>query len=276
MTIIEALIFGIVQGIAEFLPISSTAHIVIAQMLFGYTFPGLSFEIILHLGSVAAVILFFRKDIIHLIQVFFRFLLKRNTEDRPEFLFILFIIIATFITGALGIILEGAVGDGIKTPFVIAGSLTLTGIFLILIERFHRIGTRTEKEMTILDSIVVGLAQTLAVLPGISRSGTTLIAGLYAGLSRKTAVRYSFLLSIPVIAGSSVLAIGDLTSGQLGIIGYGPIAVALIASFITSYIGIIWLIDFLNKGRLIYFAVYCFVLAALVIGFLDAGTVIDV
>ncbi|WP_256497897.1 undecaprenyl-diphosphate phosphatase [Sinobaca sp. H24] len=110
---------------------------------------------------------FFRKDIIHLIQVFFRFLLKRNTEDRPEFLFILFIIIATFITGALGIILEGAVGDGIKTPFVIAGSLTLTGIFLILIERFHRIGTRTEKEMTILDSIVVGLAQTLAVLPGI-------------------------------------------------------------------------------------------------------------
>lgn len=276
MTIIEALIFGIVQGIAEFLPISSTAHIVIAQMLFGYTFPGLSFEIILHLGSVAAVILFFRKDIIHLIQVFFRFLLKRNTEDRPEFLFILFIIIATFITGALGIILEGAVGDGIKTPFVIAGSLTLTGIFLILIERFHRIGTRTEKEMTILDSIVVGLAQTLAVLPGISRSGSTLIAGLYAGLSRETAVRYSFLLSIPVIAGSSVLAIGDLTSGQLGIIGYGPIAVALIASFITSYIGIIWLIDFLNKGRLIYFAVYCFVLAALVIGFLDAGTVIDV
>ncbi|WP_374561851.1 undecaprenyl-diphosphate phosphatase [Sinobaca sp. H24] len=89
-------------------------------------------------------------------------------------------------------------------------------------------------------------------------------------------MRYSFLLSIPVIAGSSVLAIGDLTSGQLGIIGYGPIAVALIASFITSYIGIIWLIDFLNKGRLIYFAVYCFVLAALVIGFLDAGTVIDV
>lgn len=276
MTIIEALIFGIVQGIAEFLPISSTAHIVIAQMLFGYTFPGLSFEIILHLGSVAAVILFFRKDITHLIQVFFRFLLKRNTEDRPEFLFILFIIIATFITGALGIILEGAVGDGIKTPFVIAGSLTLTGIFLILIERFHRIGTRTEKEMTILDSIIVGLAQTLAVLPGISRSGSTLIAGLYAGLSRETAVRYSFLLSIPVIAGSSVLAIGDLTSGQLGIIGYEPIAVALIASFITSYIGIIWLIDFLNKGRLIYFAVYCFVLAALVIGFLDAGTVIDV
>lgn len=276
MTIIEALIFGIVQGIAEFLPISSTAHIVIAQMLFGYTFPGLSFEIILHLGSVAAVILFFRKDIIHLIQVFFRFLHKRDIEDRPEFLFILFIIAATFITGALGIILEGAVGDGIKTPFVIAGSLTLTGIFLILIERFHRIGTRTEKEMTILDSIVVGLAQTLAVLPGISRSGSTLIAGLYAGLNRETAVRYSFLLSIPVIAGSSVLAIGDLTSGQLGVIGYGPIAAALIASFITSYIGIIWLIDFLNKGRLIYFAVYCFVLAALVIGFLDAGTVIDV
>ncbi|WP_338021154.1 undecaprenyl-diphosphatase UppP [Bacillus piscicola] len=270
----EAFIFGVVQGIAEFLPISSTAHIIIAQLLFGYSFPGLSFEVILHLGSILAVILYFRKDIFHLLQTFFRYIAQRRPQDRPEFFFSIYIIVATGITGVLGIFLEDILADSIKTPVFIASALAATGFFLILIERFHKVGSRTEKEMTLLDAIVVGLAQTLAVLPGISRSGSTLIAALYAGLDRTTAVRYSFLLSIPVILGSSVLAIGDLNSGALAAIGSSALLVAFIASFVTSWLGIVWLINFLNKGRLIYFALYCFILAILVVSFLNNGTVV--
>ncbi|SDH10674.1 Undecaprenyl-diphosphatase [Alteribacillus persepolensis] len=275
MSIVEAFIFGVVQGIAEFLPISSTAHIVIAQLLFGYSFPGLSFEVILHIGSIVAVVLYFRRDIIQLIQAFFRYITQKRREDRPEFFFAIYIVIATIITGLLGIMLEDVLAETIKTPAFIAASLTVTGFFLILIERYHKIGDRTEKEMNVFDAVIVGLAQTLAVLPGISRSGSTLIAALYAGLNRPTAVRFSFLLSIPVILGSSVLAFDDLRTGSLASIGTMPLIIALVASFITSWIGIVWLINFLNKGRLIYFALYCFLLAILVVTLVDPAATIQ-
>ncbi|WP_035710218.1 undecaprenyl-diphosphatase UppP [Salibacterium aidingense] len=269
MSVFEALIFGIVQGISEFLPISSTAHIIIAQFVFGKTFPGLSFEVILHLGSIVAVVLYFRRDCIHLTLTFFRYMARRRSEDRPEFFFAVYIITATFITGILGLFLEDIFAETMKTPGFIAAALALTGIFLILIERVHEIGKRTETEMTFLDAVIVGLAQTLAVFPGISRSGSTLIAALYAGLNRRTAVRYSFLLAIPVILGSSVLAFDDLNTGSLAALGALPLMIAFIASFITSWIGIVWLIDFLNKGRLLYFALYCFLLAILVVTMID-------
>ncbi|MGY4690201.1 undecaprenyl-diphosphatase UppP [Salibacterium sp. K-3] len=269
MSVLEALIFGIVQGISEFLPISSTAHIIIAQFVFGHTFSGLSFEVILHLGSIIAVVLYFRRDCVQLTKTFFRYITKRRDKDRAEFFFALYIITATIITGVLGIYLEDAFAETMKTPGFIAAALALTGVFLILIERVHDMGRRTETEMTFLDAVIVGLAQTLAVCPGISRSGSTLIAALYAGLNRRTAVRYSFLLSVPVIAGSSVLAFEDLSAGGIASLGVLPLTIAFTASFITSWIGIVWLINFLNNGRLLYFALYCFLLAVLTITVID-------
>ncbi|MFC5714107.1 undecaprenyl-diphosphate phosphatase [Thalassorhabdus alkalitolerans] len=272
----EALIFGIVQGLSEFLPISSTAHIVITQMVFGYTFPGLSFEIFLHIGSILAVLLYFRKDVVEVVTGFFTFLTTRSSHHRTSFFFAIYILVATFLTGFLGLLLNDFVSDIMKTPPFIAGALATTGLFLILIERFHKYGSRTEKDMTFLDSIFVGLGQTLAVLPGISRSGATLITALYCGLNRDTAVRYSFLLSIPVILGSSVLAFDDIGGGAFASIGTGNLIIAFIASFIFSWIGIVWLIGFLKKSKLIYFAIYCFVLAVFVVTQLDPTVVIDV
>lgn len=274
MNIFEAIFLGIVQGIAEFLPISSTAHIIIAEFLLGHSIPGLSFEIFLHLGSIVAVIFYFRKDIIHLIQVFFRYIAKRRREDRPEFFLCLYIVLATIITGVLGVFLEDSLGSALKTPVMIAVSLTLTGIFLIIIERAYTIGSRTVNEMTTLDAVIVGLAQTVAVIPGISRSGSTLIAALFSGLDRETSVRFSFLLSIPVILGSTVLALGDITDGSLASIGAVSLIAAFIASLITSWLGIVWLINFLNKGKLTYFAIYCFLLALVTILFLDPGSTV--
>ncbi|WP_026689390.1 undecaprenyl-diphosphate phosphatase [Alteribacter aurantiacus] len=276
MSIIEAIIFGIVQGITEFLPVSSTAHIVITQLVFGYTFPGLAFEIYLHIASVLAVILFFRKDLWNVITGFIGYLSNRSEENKVSFFFGLYIIVATIITGGLGYILSDFVADSIKTPAFIAGALTVTGFALIFIERFHKYGDRTEKDMTFLDSFIVGLGQTLAVIPGISRSGSTLVVSLLLGLKRETAVRYSFLLAIPVILGSSVLALDDLSSGFINQIGVVPLIVSFVITFIFSWIGIVWLIEFIKRSKLVYFAVYCFVVAALVFFLLDPGTVMDV
>ena len=276
MSLIEAIIFGIVQGITEFLPISSTAHIVITQMIFGYTFPGLAFEIFLHLASAFAVIIFFRKDLWNIVTGFFRFLNKRSADDRPQFYFGIYILVATFITGVLGSILTNVTADSIKTPPFIAGALVVTGLSLIFIERFHRTGRKTEDTMTFWDSVLVGLGQTLAVIPGISRSGATLVVSLLAGLNRETAVRYSFLLSIPVILGSTVLAVDEISMEVISYIGIGNLVVSFIVTFIFSLLGIIWLIEFLKKSKLIYFAVYCFIVAILVVVFLDPNLVMDV
>ncbi|TPE70456.1 undecaprenyl-diphosphate phosphatase [Halalkalibacterium halodurans] len=276
MSIIEAIIIGIVQGITEFLPISSTAHIVITQFLFDYTFPGFSFEIFLHIASILAVILYFRKDLLQVIVGFFSYFKDKSEENRIQFMFAIYIIVATGITGVLGLLLEDLVGAQMKTPPFIAGALIITGTFLIIIERFFVYKDRTVKDMTLKDSIIVGLGQTLAVFPGISRSGATLITALFSGLNKETAVRYSFLLSIPVILGTSVLAIGDLLDGTLvEQVGGLPLIISFIVTFFFSWLGIIWLIDFLKRSKLIYFAFYCFALAIFVFFYFDHNMTID-
>ncbi len=269
MSLFEALIFGIVQGITEFLPISSTAHIIITELLLGYNFPGLAFEIYLHLASVFAVMVYFRRELWAMIKGFFLYFSDRSVENRIHFYFGLYIIVATLITGSLGLLLKNLVVDVMKTPSFIAAALAVTGTALIFIERFKEYGSRNEEKMTFLDSIIVGFGQTLAVLPGISRSGSTLIAALWAGLDRDTAVRYSFLLFIPVILGSTVLAVNDVSVAIWGAIGTAPLLVSFIATFIFSLVGIVWLIDFLKRGRLLYFAVYCYLVAFLVFVFVQ-------
>ncbi len=171
MTYLEAILFGIVQGITEFLPISSTAHIIITELLLGYHFPGLAFEIYLHLASALAVIVFFQKDIYKIIAGFLAYFNNKTSENHTHFKFALFILIATAITGSLGIVLRGFADNYMKTPAFMAGALVVTGLFLIIIERFHRYGMRTEKEMKISDAIFVGLGQTLAVLPAFHAPG---------------------------------------------------------------------------------------------------------
>ena len=268
MTLIEAIVLGLVQGLTEFLPISSSAHLVITQMLFNISFPGFGFEILLHLGSVLAVIIYYRKDLIELIIGFFSYIKNRSEENKTNFWFSIYILVATIITGVSGILFEDYISTALKGPTMIAISLTITGIFLIIIERAVRTGGRTEKDMTLFDSVIIGIGQSLALIPGLSRSGTTLVVGMFAGLTKETAVRYSFLLSIPVILGSTVLAIKDLLNGELlAVAGAFPLIVAFIVTFISSLLGIVWFINFLKKSKLIYFAIYCFILALFVLSF---------
>ena len=272
----EAILFGIVQGITEFLPISSTAHIVITGYFLGRTYPGLSFEIFLHLASVLAVLLYFQRDLRGLIAGFFRYVFRREANDRGSFFFGIYILVATAITGVLGILLTERIGDAMKQPPFVAAMLALTGVFVVFTERVKRYGNRTESAMTMRDAVVVGLVQTVAVLPGVSRAGSTLIAALLSGLSRETAVRYSFLLAVPVILGSSVLALGDLQDGLFARIGWGPLLAGFLSTFVFSLIGIVWLIEFLKRRKLIWFAAYLFALALFLLLYFPSEMVIDV
>lgn len=264
MSILEAILFGIVQGVTEFLPISSTAHIIITEHLLGLQFPGLGFEVFLHLGSVLAVILYYRRELRLLINGSIRYFSTKSDEDRVQLYFSLYIVVATLITGILGLLLQNIVDQQMKGNVFIAVFLFLTGVFLIVIERFHEVGKRDEGQMSWLDSIIVGLAQSFSVMPGLSRSGTTLIVGLWIGLNRDTAVRYSFLLSIPVILGSTVLALSDVSMDMFRSIGAVPLVITFATTFLCSLIGIKWLIAFLKQSKLVYFALYCFFLALMV------------
>ncbi len=264
MSLFEALIFGIVQGITEFLPISSTAHIIITELLFGYNFPGLAFEIFLHIASVLAVLIYFRLELWTVIRGFFLYVQDKSAVNRVHFFFGLYIIVATIITGTFGLLLKNLVVDVMKTPTFIASALAVTGTALVFIERFKKYGSRTEEKMTFLDSIIVGFGQTIAVLPGISRSGSTLVVALWAGLERDTAVRYSFILAIPAILGSTFLTLGDASGAIWSAIGTVPMVVSFLAAFIFSLVGIAWLIDFLKRGKLLYFAIYCYLMALIV------------
>ncbi|OEH86611.1 undecaprenyl-diphosphatase UppP [Desulfuribacillus stibiiarsenatis] len=267
MNWIEAVILGIVQGITEFLPISSSAHLVIAQDMFGLSVPGLAFEVFLHIGSLLAVMIYFRKDIIRLLSEFFQFIRTRDCRYQASFMFSIYIIIATFLTGVLGIILEKQMGDALKSMTTVSVSLFMTGAFLVLIERVIKYGNRKEGNMNFYDAFWVGLAQTVAIIPGISRSGSTLVAALWCGLEKETAVRFSFLLSIPVTLGSIVLMLPDMSSENFNA-GLFELTAAFVASFVFAIIGIKWLIAFLQRSKLIYFAYYCFLASGFVFFFL--------
>lgn len=271
MSILEAIIFGVIQGITEFLPVSSSAHIVITELLLGYQFPGLAFEIFLHMASVLAVCIYFRRDLTEIILGFFTYLIHKNKQARVQYYFGLYIITATLITAVLGVWLKDYIGDSMKTPAAISISLAVTGFFLIFIERLKVYGTRTQTDMSFKDALIVGLSQTIAILPGISRSGATLVASLWIGLSRDTAVRYSFLLAIPIIIGSSVLMLDRVSREIWFEIGPLSLVLSFVCTFIFSWIGIVWLIDFLKKSRLIYFAAYCLILAVVVYLFVDSS-----
>lgn len=257
----EAFILGMIQGISEFLPISSSAHLVIAQNILGLQInaESLTFEVFLHFASLLAVICFFWKDIVKILKDFFSYLMTKKKEYETNYKFALYIFVATIITMIVGKGLEEFLGNRLVHMSTIGAALIITGIFLIFIEHGVSSGTRDASKMTIKDAIIIGLGQALAIIPGISRAGNTLIVSLWCGLTKETAVRYSFLLSIPLILGITIIKIPDLieTSHTGGVV---PLTIAFVSSFFFALIGIKWLIQMLNKARLSYFAIYCIAL----------------
>lgn len=253
MAIFQAIILGIVQGITEFFPVSSKGHLVIVQGLFGMKEPKLAFDIFLHLGTLLAVVIYFRNDI--------RWLFGKNRKE------LYYIIIASIPTFIVGFFFKDMIEQYFGMPRVTGYMMLVTGAYLISASVYTRLKKHADKKLGLGNSLAVGVAQSVAVLPGISRSGATIVTGILTGMNHHTAFRFSFLLSIPAILGAVLLKSAKIGSSLLN--GDAPFFLAGgIAAMIVGIFTIDVLLRLVKDNKLYLFGIYCIVAGAAVIIFL--------
>lgn len=257
MSIINAIILGIVQGLTEFLPVSSSGHLVIAEHLLpGWHQPGIIFEILLHLATLLAVIIFFRKDLGALIKSLY----SSGPQATKHRRVILMLLLATIPTGIIGLLGKKFFVSLFNRLDVVGGMLLVTALILWLAESRNP-EKLTKKSTTIVDAIIIGITQGLAILPGISRSGSTIGAGMLLGIEPGTAARFSFLLSIPAISGAALLNIREISA-----IPADQIASCLcgaLAALITGLMALKFLLMIIEERRLKIFSLYCLIVGSI-------------
>lgn len=269
MNLIQAILMGIVQGLSEFLPVSSSAHLVFTSNFYK-VFKGIEitqqsnqevfFDIMLHFGTLIAVLIYFRKDILDICRGLFEGIKSRNFSDNNTKIG-LYIIFGTIITIGLALPLNDFAETLVYAPSVVGGLLIITGIVLFFSEYLHKKQISGKSELSVKDSVLIGLAQGLAVLPGFSRSGWTIATGLFCGLDRVVAARYSFLLSIPIILGASmVYPFVKIDISEALTYNWSSIIVGTIVSGIVGYLCIKYFIKFVAKFSLNFFGYYCLVM----------------
>ncbi len=255
MNPIQALILGILQGATEFLPISSSAHLVLVPWLLDWRPPGLPFDTMVHWGTLVAVVIFFWRDLLRLIAAGARSLVHRSLAD-PEARLAWGIVAGTLPAAALGYLFEDQFEALFLNPRAVGGFLLVTALLLFISERWSQ-QRRELQEVNLMDALLIGLAQAIAIAPGISRSGATIAAGLGRGLRRETAARFSFLLSIPAILGAGLLQGVKLAISDAPGNGVMLLVIGFLAATVTGYLCIRFLLSFLQRGRLYIFAAYC-------------------
>jgi undecaprenyl-diphosphatase len=266
ITLIEALILGVVQGLTEFLPVSSSAHLVIFQNIFGLKEPIIFFDICLHLGTLLAVVLFLKDDlkaiIIEAVKLFIPVngtTLKQSWNTSPYARFAFLAVLATIPTALIGFLFKDTFEALFSSVPAVGSMLIVTGVILLLTKKVKNV-PKEINEITILDSLIIGVAQGFAIAPGISRSGTTISFGIFRGINQEIAARFSFLLSIPAILGATVVKFDSSLSLNEGMFTYlGGTMVAAI----TGYLSLKLLSSMIRKGHLYYFSPYCFAVGSL-------------
>ncbi len=249
----QALVYGLVQGLTEFLPVSSTAHLRIVQEFFGWKDPGAPFTAVIQLGTTVAVVLYFWRELLQITVGWARGLVDRTPPRSLEYRMGWYLILATIPVGVFGLIFSHQIETSARNLWVIATALIVMALVLGVAER---VGTRkrVEEELTAADAVAVGVAQSLALIPGVSRSGATITAGLFRGLDRPTAARFSFLLSIPAVVLSGLYEARKI--GGDGAPGVGITAVATIVSFVVGLASIAWLMRYISKHSTLVFIAY--------------------
>jgi undecaprenyl-diphosphatase len=254
----QAIFLGVVQGLTEFIPVSSSGHLVFFQSLFGLKEPQLLFDIMLHLGTLMAVVIYLRKDLWEMVQGAIE-AIKAGKINPPARL-LLWIILATIPTGLMGVFFKDWFESLFSMPKVVGLMLLITGLFLWL-TRLAKQDGRTVEKMTWIDSVLIGMAQGIAIIPGISRSGATISAGLFRSLDRELAGKFSFLLSIPAILGATVLHIRKLgTQGEVGLSLLG-----MVFAFIVGYLSLRLLMKIIKSGKISSFSYYCWAMGMVII-----------
>ncbi len=270
---IQAVIYGIVQGLTEFLPVSSTAHLRLFQAWLnphidqhGFT----AFTAVIQLGTMAAVVLYFWRELVHVAVGWFRGLFDRQLRPSLEYRLGWYLILATIPVGVFGLIFSHQIETGARNLWVIAVALIAMALVLMVAELRGR-RNRDEEDLNTQDAIVVGLAQSLALIPGVSRSGATITAGLFRGLDRVTAARFSFLLSVPAVVASGLFEARKI--GGPDAPGMGITVVATVMSFVVGLASIAWLIRYVSRHSTFIFVGYRIALGAVLLVLLATGAV---
>lgn len=261
MEFIKYVILGILQGITEPLPISSSGHIYLFKSLFNTNmFNDFNLEIFLNFASFIAIFLIFRKEVIELVSGFFKYLFNKDSKAKDLFNYCMLIVIGTLPVGFLGLLLKEPLENLLyKNVFLVGVGFLLTAVALIVVMNSN--GTKEDKDLTIKDALIVGLFQAIALTPGISRSGLTLVGCLLCGMSRKTSLKYSFMLYFPVSVVTMLLGIGDIITGgiTIGLLGY--YLIGMVFAFIGTYYAHKWLTKTVEDGKLWHFSLYLFTVA---------------
>lgn len=264
--LLKYIFLGFFQGFTEPIPISSSGHLVLLRSIFDINIQGLSFEIFVHFGSLIAIIIAYRKDIFRLVQNGLAFIFNGDQRGKSDFHFIILLFFSTIPTALIGLLFEDYISQLFKKNlFIIGITLLITGIALWMIRNLQ--GHKKDKDITIKDAFIIGMAQAIALLPGISRSGATIVTAMLLGMKQETALRFSFLLYIPVSFGATILSVRDMVNDPLISSLVIPYLVALIAAIIATFYSLKWFIGIMAKGNLKYFAYYCFAVGIITIAF---------
>jgi len=261
LDLLQSIILGTIQGITEFFPISSTAHLVLLPWLFSWTDQGLPFNVALHMGSLIAIIYYFWRDWILIIKEFLQSVLKGSFEGRPNGKTGLYLVIAT-VPGALaGLLFEEYAAGLLRHPLSIAFSLSFFGVVLYFSDRVSK-KNKTVGEMNIVDCIIIGLSQALAIIPGVSRAGITITGAMFRNLNREEAAKFSFLLGAPLIVGAGVFEARHLEYSAVMSV---PFIAGVLASAVFAFLAIKYLLRFLRKSSYTVFVIYRLGLAVLIV-----------
>jgi len=262
MSIFEAIVYGVIQGFTEFLPISSTAHLVLLPWFMGWKDPGLAFDVAIHLGTLIALFIYFRADWYALITSSFG--IVRGRTHSPDAKMAMMIVVATIPAGVAGVLFEDIVENALRTPAIIGFMLIALALLLVAAEFLgHR--KKSLDEITWTDAIGIGVAQACALIPGVSRSGSTITAGLFFNLKREAAARFSFYLSGPIIAAAVAKKLYDILKAGVDPQLMVPIIVGIITSGIVGYLSIAFLMRYLQTHNTYLFVVYRILLGIVVL-----------
>jgi undecaprenyl-diphosphatase len=268
MSTFEALVLGVVQGVTEFLPISSTAHLRIVPALVGWRDAGAAFTAVLQLGTLAAVVGYFLPDLLRMVRAAVAALADRSRPPEPAARQLGYIVVGTLPVGIAGIVFKHAIEGSLRSLWVIASALIVVALALAWVERTAR-HSRDMDDIRLRDALIIGCAQALALVPGVSRSGITLVAALAIGLRRDAAARFSFLLGVPAIAAAGIFELKPLLKAHDT--NVAALAIGLVAAFIAGYASIAWLLRYLRARTTMPFVIYRIALGALLLALLATG-----
>lgn len=257
---LQAVVLGIIQGLTEFLPISSSAHLRILPEVFGWGDPGAAFTAVVQIGTELAVLIYFWRDIWRIGSTWVKSLFRPEYRGQLDARMGWFIILGSVPIVVLGIALKDVIEQDFRSLWVIGTMLIVMGIVLGIADRVGGTSKRL-KQLSLRDAILMGCAQALALIPGVSRSGATLSMGRFLGYERETATRYAFLLAIPAVIGAGLFELKEIPHGD-NLYGWGPTIVATIASFIVGYAAIAWLLRYITTHSYTPFVIYRIALGA--------------